>query len=94
MPDTQTITLQLPTHLLEATHQLIQQEKITTIDEFITLALQNAILNLQPSETQSPALEHNPGQTTDPIGELGKNPVIGGISDASANLDHYLYRSL
>lgn len=27
----------------------------------------------------------------DPIFRIGKNPVEGGVSDASVNLDHYLY---
>lgn len=27
----------------------------------------------------------------DPIFRIGKNPVEGGLSDASVNLDHYLY---
>ncbi len=27
----------------------------------------------------------------DPIFRIGKNPVEGGIPDASVNLDHYLY---
>jgi len=27
----------------------------------------------------------------DPIFRIGKNPVEGGVSDASVNLDHYIY---
>ncbi len=27
----------------------------------------------------------------DPIWRLGKNPVIGGVTDASENLDKYIY---
>ncbi len=30
----------------------------------------------------------------DPIFQLGKNPVICGVTDASENLDKYLYGSL
>ena len=96
MPDTQAITLQLLTHILEQTHQLIQQEKIKTIDEFVIIALQKALIDLQPLDNQSPAIwtEKNPQLATDPLGELGKSPVVSGITDASANLDRYLYQAL
>ncbi len=32
-----------------------------------------------------------PVPVDDPIFSIGKNPVKGGIPDASSNLDHYLY---
>lgn len=96
MPETQTITLQLPTHILEQTHKLIQQEKIKTIDEFVILALQKALIDLQTLDIQSPSIrtENNPELATDPLWELGKNPIVSGITDASANLDRYLYQAL
>lgn len=32
-----------------------------------------------------------PVPVDDPIFRFGKNPVNGGVTDASVNLDHYLY---
>ena len=32
-----------------------------------------------------------PACKDDPIHDIGKNPVVSGVSDASENLDKYLY---
>ena len=40
---------------------------------------------------QNGAIVVVPAGKDDPIHDIGKNPVVSGVSDASENLDKYLY---
>lgn len=60
------------------------------LQELADIFVKNAMRH-QPSRTNPPHLgvpECGPG---DPIFDIGREPVGGGISDASENLDKYLY---
>lgn len=79
------MTLELPTELIQATEKAIAEGKVTSLDELIALALRRELSML--SQTSSSELED------DPIWELGTNPVVCDVTDASENLDRYLYNS-
>ncbi len=73
------MTLELPTELIEQTQKAIISGKANNINEFIAKALKNELSKIASQE--------------DSIWELGVNPVVCDLSDASENLDRYLYES-
>jgi hypothetical protein len=89
-------TLQLPTELILATEKMIQSGKVKSFDDFVILALKHELLSLEKAENQTPLkLEKSQVESLeDPIWELGENPVLGDVTNASENLDQYLYKSL
>jgi hypothetical protein len=85
-------TLQLPIELIQETEKIIQSGKASSFDEFVALALKHELLNLEQAENQIDLKSEVFSE--DPIWELGENSVIGGVTNASENLDQYLYNSL
>jgi hypothetical protein len=82
------MTLELPTELIQATERAIAEGKVTSLDELIALALRRELSTLSQASLSSSELED------DPIWGLGTNPVVCDVTDASENLDRYLYNSL
>jgi metal-responsive CopG/Arc/MetJ family transcriptional regulator len=80
------MTLELPTELIQATERAIAQGKVTSLNELIARALRRELSMI--SQTSSSKSQD------DPIWELGTNPVVCDVTDASENLDRYLYNSL
>ena len=89
MSGTISLTVNLPKQLVSQAQELIRLGKVTNIDEFITEAIQKELS--QHIERQPSALGNDLEE--DPIFGLGKNPVHGGVEDASENLDNYIYNS-
>ncbi|MDS1346999.1 hypothetical protein [Planktothrix agardhii] len=85
MSTTIPLTINLPQELVNASEELIKAGKVKNFDEFIATAVQNELLknNLSVDSLSD----------EDPIFGLGKNPVNSGITDASNNLDNYIYNS-
>ncbi|BBD53560.1 MULTISPECIES: hypothetical protein [Planktothrix] len=85
MSTTIPLTINLPQELVNASEELIKAGKVKNFDEFIATAVQNELLknNLSVDSLSD----------EDPIFGLGKNPVNIGITDASNNLDNYIYNS-
>ena len=80
------MTLELPTELIEeaekaicfaASQSEIASGKANSINEFVALALKHELSKIKSK--------------VDPIWELGTNPVVCDVTDASENLDRYLY---
>jgi hypothetical protein len=82
------MTLELPTELIQATERAIAQGKVTSLDELIARALRRELSTLSQTSLSSSESDE------DPIWELGTNPVVCDVTDASENLDRYLYNSL
>lgn len=82
------MTLELPTELIQATEKAIALLKVTSLDEFVATALRHELSTISQASLSSSELED------DPIWELGTNPVVCDVTDASENLDRYLYNSL
>ncbi len=72
--------------LAEQNHQSVDAQAIFLLKQ--ALQAQNIILNSQQEQSQ------NIDSEEDTIWDLGNNPVEDTITDASVNLDSYLYRSL
>jgi Arc/MetJ-type ribon-helix-helix transcriptional regulator len=89
MSRTISLTVNLPKQLVSQAQELIRLGKVTNIDDFVTEAVQKELS--QHIESQSSALGNDLEQ--DPILGLGENPVLGGVEDASENLDNYIYNS-
>jgi Arc/MetJ-type ribon-helix-helix transcriptional regulator len=85
MSTTIPLTINLPQELVNASEELIKAGKIKNFDEFIATAVQNELLKNN--------LSGDSLSDEDPIFGLGKNPVNSGITDASNNLDNYIYNS-
>lgn len=90
MPKTTEIILQLPTELLQTTEALIKEGKANSLDEMITQALEHEINQLK---SEQPSFNSSNDFNNDPIWKLGKKPIAIDITDASENLDQYLYDS-
>ena len=87
MSPTISLTLNLPKQLVSQAQELIRLGKVTNIDDFVTQAIQKELS--QHIERQPSALGNDLEE--DPIFDLGENPVLGGVEDASKNLDNYIY---
>ncbi|CAD5919626.1 ribbon-helix-helix domain-containing protein [Planktothrix agardhii 1803] len=85
MSTTIPLTINLPQELVNASEELIKAGKVKNFDEFIATAVQNELLKNN--------LSGDSLSDEDPIFGLGKNPVNSGITDASNNLDNYIYNS-
>lgn len=85
MSTTISLTINLPQELVNASEELIKAGKVKNFDEFIATAVQNELLKNN--------LSGDSLSDEDPIFGLGKNPVNSGITDASNNLDNYIYNS-
>ena len=85
MSTTIPLTINLPQELVNASEVLIKAGKVKNFDEFIATAVQNELLKNN--------LSGDSLSDEDPIFGLGKNPVNSGITDASNNLDNYIYNS-
>ncbi|MFY8176174.1 hypothetical protein [Planktothrix agardhii] len=85
MSTTIPLTINLPQELVNASEELIKAGKVKNFDEFIATAVQNELLKNN--------LSGDSLSDEDPIFGLGKNPVNIGITDASNNLDNYIYNS-
>lgn len=85
MSTTIPLTINLPQELVNASEELIKAGKVKNFDEFIATAVQNELLK---NNFSGDSLSDE-----DPIFGLGKNPVNSGITDASNNLDNYIYNS-
>ncbi|MGK7930988.1 MAG: hypothetical protein AB4041_06095 [Microcystaceae cyanobacterium] len=81
------ITIELPTDLIEAGERLIKAGKADSFNDLMALALRQQVSILQVSNVSDDSED-------DPIWNLGKNPVMDTITDASQKLDDYLYGSL
>lgn len=91
MSQIQRITLELPQELLQQTEALVKAGKVSSLDELITKVLQCEVNKLQTQQSSPNSLNN---LSDDPIFGLGENPVSAGVTDASENLDQYLYNSL
>lgn len=89
MSRTISLSVNLPKQLVSQAQELIRLGKVTNIDDLITEAMEKELS--QHIERQTSALENDLEE--DPIFGLGENPVIGGVEDASENLDNYIYNS-
>lgn len=85
------LTLNLPTDLLQNTEASLQSGIVKSLDELVIIALQNEITKIQQIQAKNNSLPKNTQEADDPIWGLGENPVLGGVSDASINIDQYLY---
>ncbi|ACB52199.1 hypothetical protein cce_2851 [Crocosphaera subtropica ATCC 51142] len=72
--------------LAQQNHQSVDAQAVFLLKQ--ALQAQNIILNSQKEN------EKNIDPENDPIWDLGKHPVEDTITDASVNLDDYLYHSL
>jgi metal-responsive CopG/Arc/MetJ family transcriptional regulator len=78
------MTVELPTELIRETESAIKAGKIKNLNEFIALALTHELSLLEEVNSDSEVKNSS-------IWELGTNPVICDVVDASENLDKYLY---
>ncbi len=88
------LTLNLPTDLLQNTEAIVQSGIVKSLDELVIIALQHEIIKIQQIQqiqAKNNSLPANTQEADDPIWGLGENPVVGGVSDASTNIDQYLY---
>jgi hypothetical protein len=85
------LTLNLPTDLLQNTEAIVQSGIVKSLDELVIIALQHEIRRIQQFQAKDNSVPENIQEADDPIWGLGENPVVGGVSDASANIDQYLY---
>ena len=74
------MTLDLPTELVQETEKAIASGKVKSLNEFVALALKHELSKIESKE--------------DSIWELGTNPAVCDVTDASENLEQYLYKSL
>lgn len=81
MAELSRITVVLPQNLVEQINEAIAKGHAENLDRFIALALEQRLSNL------------NSDSDLDPIWQLGSNPVVCDVTDASEHLDRYLYKS-
>jgi len=93
MSTSRSVTLSLPIDLLNKVEVVIQNQRMNSLDEFVTLALRDKLVETNAtnviSESNLSQQEINPED--DPIWLLGTDAVEDTITDASINLDYYLY---
>ncbi|MGL5033637.1 MAG: hypothetical protein ACRC6M_07540 [Microcystaceae cyanobacterium] len=92
MSTSRSVTLSLPTELLNQIEAFIQTQKPNSLDEFVTLALRDKLVKTNSNVISKSSLvqqEVNPEE--DSIWLLGTDTVEDTITDASINLDYYLY---
>jgi hypothetical protein len=95
MSTSRSVTLSLPIELLNKVEEVIQTQKPNSLDEFVTLALRDKLVKTNAnviSESSLSQQEVNPEE--DPIWLLGTDTVEDTITDASINLDYYLYNQV
>ena len=95
MSTSRSVTLSLPIDLLNKVEEVIQTQKPNSLDEFVTLALMDKLVKTNAnviSESSLSQQEVNPEE--DPIWLLGTDTVEDTITDASINLDYYLYNQV
>jgi len=95
MSTSRSVTLSLPIDLLNKVEEVIQTQKPNSLDEFVTLALRDKLVKTNAnviSESSLSQQEVNPEE--DPIWLLGTDTVEDPITDASINLDYYLYNQV
>ena len=95
MSTSRSVTLSLPIDLLNKVEEVIQTQKPNSLDEFVTLALMDKLVKTNTnviSESSLSQQEVNPEE--DPIWLLGTDTVEDTITDASINLDYYLYNQV
>jgi hypothetical protein len=95
MSTSRSVTLSLPIDLLNKVEEVIQTQKPNSLDEFVTLALRDKLVKTNAnviSESSLSQQEVNPEE--DPIWLLGTDTVEDTITDASINLDYYLYNQV
>ena len=95
MSTSRSVTLSLPIDLLNKVEEVIQTQKPNSLDEFVTLALMDKLVKTNAnviSESSLSQQEVNPEE--DPIWLLGTDTVEDTITDASINLEYYLYNQV
>ena len=95
MSTSRSVTLSFPIDLLNKVEAVIQTQKPNSLDEFVTLALRDKLVKTNAnviSESSVSQQKVNPEE--DPIWLLGTDTVEDTITDASSNLDYYLYNQV
>ena len=96
MSTSRSVTLSLPIDLLNKVEAILQTQQPNSLDEFVTLALRDKLVETNATNVIS---EGNLSQQevkpeNDSIWLLGTDTVEDTITDASSNLDYYLYHQV
>ena len=96
MSTSRSVTLSLPIDLLNKVEAILQTQQPNSLDEFVTLALRDKLVETNATNliSESNLSQQEVKPENDSIWLLGTDTVEDTITDASSNLDYYLYHQV